>query len=423
MTPAPENPVTSPAAVAPEALFFNPFDPAFREDPYAVYARLREQDPVHQSPLGIWVLSRYADCASILRDPRASSDARNSDQYKAFEQQAALDPDAQLFAETRPFLFMDPPDHTRLRRLVSKAFTPRVVERLRPRVEAIVGELLDGVAERGEMDVIANLAYPLPVTVISEMLGVPPEDHERFKQWSSELAHSLDPQMTPNPELMQRQQAAADAFRDYFRGLLAERRAEPRDDLLSALVQADEAGDTLTEEELLTTCILLLIAGHETTVNLIGNGLLALLRWPDEQRRLRDDPSLARSAVEELLRYDPPVQMTVRTALDDIAVGGHTIEKGVQAVVLLGSASRDPAEFAEPDRLDITRAENRHIAFGLGIHFCLGAPLARVEGEIALREVLSRFAGLELAAERPVYKPNIVLRGLESLPVRFDARV
>jgi cytochrome P450 len=268
--------------------------------------------------------------------------------------------------------------------------------------------------------VIEDLAYPLPVNVICELLGVPVEDHVRFREWSKEAARALDPVETLSPEEQERRRRVLTAFVEYFEGLIAERRSAPRDDLLSALIAAEEAGDKLSPEELLSTCILLLVAGHETTVNLIGNGTLALLRHPDQLDLLRDDPALARGAVEEFLRYDPPVQMTGRTALEDMEVGGTVVPKGEQAVLLIGSANRDPAQFPDPERLDITRQENHHIAFGYGLHFCLGAPLARLEGEIAFQTLVRRFEGLRLLDEEPPYKENIILRGLAALPVGFE---
>jgi cytochrome P450 len=401
---------------AAEPVVFNPFDPGFRVDPYPVYRRLREVSPVHQIGPGTWAFSRYADCAALLRDPRASSDARNSAEYQALMR----DKDgagAQGFdLEGRSFLFLDPPDHTRLRGLVSKAFTPRVVEQLRPRIQQIVDELLDAAAN-DRREVIEALAYPLPVQVISEMLGVPSSDSEVFKGWSRVLAQGLDPTPTMDPEQQARLIEASTAFTDYFRALIAKRRRDPAGDLLSALIAVEERGDTLTEPELLSTCILILIAGHETTVNLIGNGLLALLRDPEAMSRFRDDSSIEKTAIDELLRYDPPVQLTSRILLDDYEVGGTVIRKGESAVLLLASANRDAAEFDEPDTLNLARANNRHLAFGYGIHYCLGAPLARVEGEIALSTLARRFPRLSLITDSPPYKANIVLRGLAELPV------
>ena len=400
-------------------IFFNPFDPGFRIDPYSTYRRLREEDPVHQSLIGAYILSRFDDCLALLRDPRSSSDARNSLFFEEAVRQGTIPEGDPILSGGRPFLFLDPPDHTRLRGLVSKAFTPRVVEGLRPRIQEVVDDLLTAAAAKGEIEVIEDLAYPLPVRIISEMLGVPAEDHERFKGWSQELARSLDPDFTSDAEVLKRRLQVVQDFRAYFLDLFEQRRRSPRDDLLTALVEAEEAGDKLSEDELVTTCILLLVAGHETTVNLIGNGALALLRHPDQLARFRDDPSVTRSGVEELLRYDPPVQMTIRTMLEDYEVGGVTVGKGQQVVALIGSANRDPRQFADPESLDVGRSDNRHIAFGFGIHFCLGAPLARAEGQLALKTLVTRFEGLELATDSPPYKQNLVLRGLESLPVRF----
>src|SRR5262249_45338563 len=357
---------------------FNPMDPAFVADPYPTYHRLRAEDPVHQSPLGFWVLTRYEDVSAVVREPRFIK-----------EPGAALD--AARFGAEVPrgiglaMLDRDPPDHTRLRSLVSKAFTPRVVEGLRPRIQQIVDGLIARAEAAGSMDLIEEFAYPIPVNVICEMLGVPIEDHERFKGWSLDIARGLDSiWLPPDSEIPRRSAAARHAISDYFRELIGQRRATPRGDLFSALIAAEEAGDKLNEEELLATCILLLIAGHETTVNLIGNGVLALLRHPAELRRLRETPGLITSAVEELLRYDGPVQRTARVAGAEATIGGRTIAKGDLVMPFIGAADRDPAQFPDPDRLDLSRSENRHIAFGWGIHFCLGAPLARVEGQIAI---------------------------------------
>jgi cytochrome P450 len=265
-----------------------------------------------------------------------------------------------------------------------------------------------------------QFAYPLPVIVICEMLGVPVEDHERFKGWGLDIARGLDAILLPvDSEVAQRSMASRRALAEYFRGLIAERRASPRGDLLSALIAAEEAGDKLSEEELLATCILLLVAGHETTVNLIGNGTLALLRHPAELRRLRERPEIIGSAVEELLRYDGPVQRTARIPSADVTIGGRKITKGELVLPFIGAADRDPAQFADPDRLDLTRADNRHLAFGWGIHFCLGAPLARVEGQIAISALVQRLPKLALGTEKPEYRQSLTLRGLKALPVSF----
>ena len=393
--------------------FFNPMDPEFVADPYPTYHRLRTEDPVHRSPLGFWVLTRYEDVVGVLRDHRFAKEA-----IAAFvAQKLGVE---QATGVGISMLDRDPPDHTRLRSLVCKAFTPRVVEGLRPRIQQIVGELLDHAEDRHAMDVIEDFAYPIPVIVICEMLGVPVEDHERFRGWSLDLARGLDAAMLgPQSEVAQRSMTARRALAEYFRELIAERRDAPRADLLSALIQAEEAGDKLSENELLATCILLLVAGHETTVNLLGNGILALLRHPDQLRLLRENPGMIGGAVEELLRYDGPVQRTARVPSVDAVIAGHKIEAGDMVMPFIGAADRDPAHFADPDRLDLARADNRHVAFGMGIHFCLGAPLARLEGQIGINALLHRFPKLALATDRPHYRQSLTLRGLTSLPVAF----
>jgi cytochrome P450 len=386
-------------------------DPAFVADPYPTYHRLRAEDPVHHSPLGFWVLTRYEDVVAVLRDPRFAKEAIAA----VVAARLGRAPAAPL-----SMLDRDPPDHTRLRSLVSKAFTPRVVEALRPHIQKIVDSLLDRVAGANAMDLIEDFAYPLPVIVICEMLGVPFEDHERFKQWGLDIARGLDSiLLPPDSDVARRSDAARSALTAYFRELIAERRASPRADLLSGLIAAEEVGDRLREDELLATCILLLVAGHETTVNLIGNGTLALLRHRDQLRRLRKDPGLIASAVEELLRYDGPVQRTARVSGEDVAIAGRTIAKGELVMPFIGAADRDPAQFPDPDRLDIARTDNRHIAFGWGIHFCLGAPLARLEGQIALNTLVRRLPKLALATDKPEYRESLTLRGLSTLPVCF----
>ena len=362
-----------------------------------------------------------------MRDPRLSSDERNSELHEAFTQ-SRDGPARGIFGDEMGqavLLFLDPPDHTRLRGLVSKAFTPKVVERLRNRTQELVDGLLDTVAARGDeqMDVITDLAYPLPVVIICELLGVPAADHVTFQRWSRELAGSIDPQPLRTPEQEARIHTAAEAFAEYFADLIARRRQHPRDDLLSALIVAEEAGDRLSEPELLATAMFLLIAGHETTVNLVGNGTLALLRHRDQLDRLRDDPFLDRNAIEELLRFDSPVMITQRITLEEYEIGGVTIPARQQIIPLLGAANRDPEAFPDPDRLDLGRdAAARHLAFGGGHHFCLGAALARLEGQVAIGTLVRRFPELELAGE-PVRRETFTLRGLEHLPVRIaDSR-
>jgi cytochrome P450 len=393
-------------------ILFDPFLPGFNADPFPHYHRLREADPVHQSPLGFWVLTRYEDCVAVLRDQRFGRAG-----FEGFLESVYGSPTAQERLP-RSMLFQDPPDHTRLRALVSRAFTPRVVEGLRPRIQQVVDEIIDRALDARSMEVIGDLAYPLPVTVISEMLGVPAGDQESIKGWSADIARSLDAiGLQVDPDIVERGRVARRAIGDYFRQLLPERRRQPRNDLLSLLIAAEEQGDKLSEGELLSTCILLYIAGHETTVNLIGNGLLALLRHGDQLRRLREEPALAASAVEELLRYDGPVQRTARFTTVDVEIGGRAIDKGAMVVTVIGAANRDPAQFTEPDRLDLGRVDNRHIAFGFGIHFCLGAPLARLEGQVALGTLARRLPALALATDTVEWRESQVLRGLKALPV------
>ena len=385
-------------------------------DPYPAYAELRATDPVHRDEeSGTWLLTRYADVHSVLRSPGWSSDHRNSPEHRAWIAEMGAPPAVdELLAKV--LLFMDAPDHTRLRNLVNKAFTPRRVERLRPRIEQVLSELLEPLRDGAEFDVIADLAFPFPVTVMCELLGVPAEDREMFRQRTRQLAVILEWQRTPE-DFMGAAEATF-AFAGYFLPLFEERRRNPRDDLVSALVAAEDAGDRLAADELFTTCVLLLAAGHETTMNLIGNGLLALLRHPGQRALLADDPSLARSAVEEVLRYDSPVQLTARTALTDHELGGRTIRTGEQAITLIGAANRDPEAFRDPDTLDIVREQNHHLAFGGGAHFCLGAALARAEAQVALR-ALAGLPGLELAVDEPAWRNTTTLRGLRALPVRI----
>lgn len=388
------------------------FAPDNWSDPYPLYDELRSVAPIYQDPAtGTWILTRFADCEAILRNPRWSSDPSHARHKRSIEEMSTREVIGEL--DFPVLLFMDPPDHTRLRKLVSKAFTPRSVERLRPRVQELVDGLLDEAEERGGMELIHDFAYPLPVTVICELLGVPSEDQHLFGPWSSDASRLLDGDL--DEETTQRGLSATMQLLNYFNDLYDERRASPRDDLLSALVAAEEEGDKLSEVELRATTLLLFIAGHETTMNLIGNGMLALLRNRHEYERLCADPSLAASAVEELLRYDGPVHVTGRIALDDLEVGGHRFEAGEQVVTLLAAANRDPARFDEPATLDITRPENHHLTFSAGMHYCLGAALARLEGQVALASIARRFPHLELETTEPEYREHFVLRGLREL--------
>ncbi len=400
---------------------FDPFDKRYLIDPYPLYKKLREKDPVHRSRLFPGVLmTRYEDVNAVLRDPRFSADDRNQPNFDA-ERAKAIAAGVLTQEESersQSMLRLDPPDHTRLRSLVTRAFTPRAVESLRPRVEAIVQELLDEVAARGSMDVIEDLAYPLPVIVIAELLGIPTEDRAQFKEWSSAIAAQLG--FSNDYAQARKAQFAGRELRRYLEGVAEERRREPREDLLSALLAAEQEGDKLTADEVYATTELLLIAGNETTTNLIGNGLLALLRRPEQLQALREDCALMPEGVEELLRFDSPVQATSRIAIEDMDFQGTAIKKGMQAMLFLGGANHDPAQFERPDELDVSRKDVRHLAFGHGIHFCLGAPLARLEAPIALNVMIQRFPSLRLSASaKPKWGNNFILHGLKSLPVQF----
>ncbi len=391
------------------------------ENPYPVYSLLRSARPVLEMPTesydgpGVWLLTRYADVHEGLRDPRLSVERMkapiirdNLDRMPAFVRQGAQG--------LRSMLVMDPPDHTRVRKLANKAFTPKRVAALHDRVQALVDTELDAIAERGETDLIHDLAEPLPAIVIAELLGVPPEDHRQFREWSTVLIAGVG--NTQDQEGVRRSSAAGEKIFNYLRGIIAERRAEPRDDLISAMIQAQEERDALSDDELLATSNLLLLAGHETTTNLIGNGMLALLREPEQLQRLRDDPSLLPTAVEELLRYDGPVQATIRVATEDIQIDEHRIPKGSPMLLNIGAANHDPAVFEAPEELDIGRDPNPHLAFGFSTHFCMGAPLARLEAQLAIGGLLTRFAHIELLDDAPSYRPNPILRGLQQLHLK-----
>lgn len=396
------------------------FDPTFNANPYPTYARLRSDAPVHRVSLpdgqGVWLITRYDDVVAVLKDERFVKDWRNA---TTPEQLAQIPPIPEVIKPLRRnMLAADPPDHERLRRLVSKAFTPRLIERMRPRVQEIADALLDAVEDKGEMDLIDDYAFPLPLTVIAELLGVPAEDRKRFREWSDAAVSGDTTQEYVEKILLPHMQA----FTDYLRALFEEKRENPKDDLISALVRAEEAGDKLSEDELLGMVFLLLVAGHETTVNLIGNGTLALMQHPDQLQKLKADPSLIKPAVEELLRYDGPVETSTRRfAREDVAIGGTVIPKGEIVMVVIAAADHDPGRFPDPDFLDITRTDNKHLAFGKGIHHCLGAPLARMEGQIAISTLLRRLPNLRLkgSPESLTWRPGLVLRGLKGLPVEF----
>jgi cytochrome P450 len=394
---------------------FNPFLREFRADPYPFYRSLQAKHRVYVSRLlgpSTCVLPRYDDIVTVLGDARFSVDRPQADVFKRLQPFRGLSPEF-TGAIQSALLMIDPPAHTRLRRMVNKAFTPRVVEGLRARVQALVDELLDAVAPRREMELIHDLAYPLPVTVIAELLGIPIADRSRFKEWSDTLAILLDPLQAS--EGLSPTERAFEEITAYMRPIFAERRQAPRDDLISALVAVEEQGERLTETELMALTMLILGAGHETTTNLIANAVLALLRHPGERRRLQDDPALIGSAVEEFLRYDSPVQMTDRVVTADCEIAGRPIRKGMIVALLLGAANRDPDRFADPDRLDLGRQDNHHLSFGHGAHFCLGAALARVEAQITISTLLRRFPDLDGERAPREWKRSLVLRGPTSL--------
>ena len=397
-------PILSPALLAWERMesgvSYDPTSAGILSDPYDTYDRLRTNDPVHRMRLiNGWVLTRYEDVDMVLRDHRrfSKNDGRE-DEY-------------------RSMLHHDPPDHTRLRSLVSKAFTPRAVRELHPRVQRIVDDLLSELEGNDRFDLIESLAFPMPVTVIAEMLGVPAQDMDRFKHWSNDISLTIEPSL--REDQIRRVERASEKLYEYFESIIEERRREPQDDMITALLNAEDEGDRLTHEELLGTLVLLLVAGNETTRNLIGNGMRALLKHPDQLRKLRDNPDFLDSAINELLRYDSPVQLDGRLVHSDVEVAGHRIRAGQRILCAIGAANRDPSAFTEPDKLDIERNESSHIAFGRGIHHCLGAPLAMLEARAAFSALLDRFSHIELVSE-PVYRKQVVLRGVEELWVEVE---
>jgi len=388
-------------------------DPEVLADPYPLYHRLRTEDPVHWDPyLHAWVVTRYADVVTVYQ--RFSADRTYTPQQLSTMGMSALSPIAQVMV--RQMLFMDPPAHTRIRSLAARAFTPRRVEQLRSHIEDIVDGLLDAVAERGEMDVIQDLAYPLPAIVTAELLGVPPADRDQLKAWSEDFAEMLG-NFQHNPNRFTRMLNSLDGMLTYFREAVSRDRIEPTEGLIHALRTAEIDGDRFTDDEVVANTIVTMVGGQETTTNLIGNGMLALLRHEDQLERLKADMSLIPSAVEELLRYESPSQHTARLAPDDVELGGKAIRKRQAVIAVMGAANRDPARFPDPDRLDIGRADNRHLAFGWAGHFCFGAPLARIEGQVALQKLLTRFGGVRLAPGAITWRHNLGLRGLTELRV------
>jgi pimeloyl-[acyl-carrier protein] synthase len=391
-------------------------DPEVLANPYPLYRRLRAEDPVHWDPfLHAWVVTRYADVVHVLYHFSARR-TPTPEQLSAMGL-AALNPIAQVMV--RQMLFLDPPDHTRLRALASAAFTPRRVERLRSHIQEIMHGLLDGLVSRGQMDLIADFASPAPAIVTAEMLGVPVEDHEQLKEWSADFAEMLG-NFQHNPDRFPKVLRSVEEMCSYFRSAMQEQRLHPREGLVSAMMEAEVDGAKLTEDEIIANLIVTMVGGQETTTNLIGNGMLTLLRNPDVMERLRADSSLMPSAVEELLRYESPSQHTARLAPEDVEMAGKNIRKRQAVIAVMGAANRDPGRFPEPDRLDIDRKDNRHVAFGWAAHFCFGAALARMEGQIAFETILRRLPGLMLDTSIPLeWRHNLGLRGLTGLPITF----
>jgi hypothetical protein len=404
-------------------------DPAVLANPYPLYQRLRENDPVHWDPfLHAWVVTRYPDVITVLH--KYSADRTPTPQQLSAMGCAELNPIASVMV--KQMLFMDAPAHTRLRSLAATAFSPRRVEVLRSHIQDIADRLIDGLIDglirkrsSGRMDVIKDFAEPFPAIVTAEMLGVPVSDHEQLKGWSADFAEMLG-NFQHNPDRVQRVLKSVEEMTLYFRAAIREMERNPREGLIHALMTAEIDGARLTEEEVIANCIVTMVGGQETTTNLIGNGLLTLLRHPEEMRRLREEPALIQSAVEELLRYESPSQHTARLAPDDVMLGGKKIRKRQAVIAVMAAGNRDPERFPDPDRLDLERKDNRHLAFGWAAHFCFGAPLARMEGQIAFATLLRRIAHIEIEpepAEVPlVWRQNLGLRGLQSLPVRFSAQ-
>ncbi len=400
---------------------YNPSDPAMVADPYPVLQQLQDDDPVHWSEdLSSWVLTRYDDVRAALNDPRLSADRITPflDHLPPAERAEIAEVGAML---GRWVVFVDPPLHTRLRSLMNKAFTTSALNALRPHITAIVERLLDEFAAADDPDFIAGFAYPLPATVIAGMVGVPDTDLDQFKSWSDDLATFVGSAQA-TPDKRERAERCTVEMTQYFSDVIDYRRRHPVADqtIIDHMITAREGGDQLSEAELVANCVLLLFAGHETTTNLFGNGLLALLRNPDQFALLKADPALASGAVEEILRYDGPIGTTTRVALDDVSIGGRTLKRGDRVFCMIHAANRDPRQFEDPHRFDIRRADNRHIVFGYGIHFCLGAPLARIEGNIGLSALVRKLQNIELLDPDPPWHDSLVLRGVSTLPIAFQ---
>lgn len=406
----------------------NPFIREVIADPYTVYRRYREEDPVHwgvsANPKlpGAWYIFRYEDVMKVMEDRRFGRETLNErEDVETTPVPTAYNTFLSLVSNW--IVFREPPNHTRLKSLASKAFTAKIVENIRPAIYQIADNLLDQIQNRGELDLVEDFAFPLPTKVVAIMLGADPEDLPLFRQWALAMQNASASRLKPPPEVYERANEAAQAFIDYFTPLITQRRANPREDLISALVKAADEGDKLSDFEIVATCTHLLTAGHETTINLIAKGTLALLQNPKALNLLRSHPELIPPAVEELIRYDTPIQMVTRWAYEDIEVGDKLIQRGDSVGIMLGSANRDPARFKNPEVLDIQREDNKHSGFGGGIHFCIGSGLARAEGQIALNVLLNRLPEMRLADEKIEWANNIVFHGPNHLRVAFKKPV
>ena len=399
----------------PSLSLYRLLDPAVLADPYPLYRRLREEDPVHWDPfLHSWVVTRYTDVVTVLH--KFSADRTPSPEQVASLGMGSIEPIAQVMI--KQMLFMDAPDHTRLRKLCSTAFTPRRVELMASQIQDIADRLVDAVAASGRMDVIADFASPFPAIVTAGLLGVPVDDHQQLKAWSADFAEMLG-NFQHNPDRVGHVLRTVEDMTAYFRDAIRQQQRKPRDGLIRSLMDAEVEGARLTEDEVIANTIVTMVGGQETTTNLIGNGLLTLLRQPERLAELRDDPSIIESGVEELLRYESPSQHTARLASEDVLLGGKLIRKRDAVMAVMAAGNRDPDRFPDPDRLDLSRQDNRHLAFGWAAHFCFGAPLARMEGQIAFSTLLRRLPDLALATDRLVWRENLGLRGLKALPVTF----
>ncbi len=402
-------------AFDPELSLTHLLDPAVLADPYPLYARLREEAPVYFDPfLHTWVVTRYADVLKVLLT--FSADRTPSPEQLGAMGMSAIGPIAQVMV--KQMLFLDPPDHTRLRTMAATVFSPRRVKVLEGHIRSIANDLIDKVLTKGRMNVMSDIAEPLPAIVTAELLGVPVEDHDQLKDWSKDFAEMLG-NYQHNPNRIPKVLKSTEEMTKYFKSQIAEQKEHPRDGLIQNLLSAEHNGDRLSEEEVIANTIVTMVGGQETTTNLIGNGLLTLLRNPEEKARLMADYSLIPSAVEELLRYESPSQQTGRIAPADVVIGGNEIKKGQAIIAVMASGNRDAERFPEPDKLDLARTDNRHLAFGWAAHFCFGAPLARLEGQIMLETMLRRLPNLELESKELTWRENLGLRGLNSLDVKF----